>query len=255
MVDAEQSYFQPAIDYLAVDMMRKYNRDLQTTQPPVFNTYQMYLKDGQDRLLSDMQLAERVNSDAGGKDAHFMFAVKLVRGAYMTTERARAHSLQIKDPIQHTHADTNHAYDSAVEKILLKAASPSINRTPLALIIASHNRESVIQACEKMQALSLPNHGSIKFAQLYGMHDHLSFTLTHNGYEVCKYIPYGPVEDVIPYLLRRAQENRSVLVQGRTGNDDRSLLWRELKRRLFGDFRKTGGIPDGLEGYIKTVDD
>lgn len=253
MIDAEQTYFQPAIDYLAIQMMRRYNRDLQSTQPPVFSTYQMYLKDGHDRLMIDMKMAERFN-----ENNRFMFAVKLVRGAYMSSERARATSLQIKDPIQQTQADTHRAYDSAVETLLLKSSSSSTttaSHMPISLIIASHNRESIIQACEKMQALSLPSHGHVKFAQLYGMHDHLSFTLAHNGYDVCKYIPYGPVEDVIPYLLRRAQENRSVLVQGKTGNDDRSLLWRELKRRLFGDFRKTGGVPEGLEGYVKTVDE
>ena len=232
MIDAEQTYFQPAIDSLALSMMRKYNHD--DRRPCIYNTYQMYLKDGLHRLSIDVERSER-------EEDGFVFAGKLVRGAYMTSERKRAKVLELRDPIQKTVDDTHADYNRAVD-LLIEHASTG-DRPGISFVVASHNWESVMRTCAKMEELAIhPQSGIVYFAQLMGMHDRLSFTLAHHGFLVCKYIPFGPVEDVIPYLLRRAQENRSVLTaSGPHVVNDRSLLWDEIKSRFIG--RRGRGVP------------
>lgn len=239
MIDAEQTYFQPAIDYLAVNAMKKYNR--QTERPCVYNTYQLYLKDGLMRLGYDLERSDRAN----GK---FTFAAKLVRGAYMISERKRASVLNIRSPVQDCIDDTHADYNKAID-ILLNRASQT-EKSSISFVIASHNWDSVNFACNRMKELGMETDSQVvHFAQLLGMQDHLSFTLSQNGYNVCKYIPYGPVEDVIPYLLRRVQENRSMLKVGddSSSKSDMSLLWKEIKSRIsFGEKdrgQSTGVVP------------
>lgn len=228
MIDAEQTYFQPAIDLLAQTAMRKYNKAGE--KPFVLNTYQLYLKDGLRRLQLDF---ERSRVDR----KKFGFGAKLVRGAYMVSERQRADILKIRSPIQDkielTHAD----YNEAIYFLLQKVASE--NSADLFFVIASHNWKSIDYACKSMKSLGIKNDNlSVYFAQLYGMHDVQSYKLSDDGYNVSKYIAYGPVKDVIPYLLRRARENKSVLSASSNGPDDFILILDEIKSRLMFHNRK-----------------
>ncbi|KAI8361317.1 FAD-linked oxidoreductase-like protein [Mortierella sp. GBAus27b] len=239
MIDAEQTYFQPAIDGVVLHLQEHYNRIHDVDGPLIFNTYQMYLKDALGRLQQDHGRAQRNG---------YVMAVKMVRGAYMVSERKRAQELNLEDPIhkdiEATHASYNAGIDLMLEKITRKepspttahgmdqevSSSPSLQNSSAVLFVASHNRDSVIQACKRMKELDLgPQSGLVMFGQLMGMCDQISYTLGQHGFDVYKYIPYGAIQDVIPYLVRRAQENSSVL-SGVTV--ERSLLWEELKKRL-----------------------
>ncbi|KAI3633954.1 hypothetical protein MIR68_007558 [Amoeboaphelidium protococcarum] len=240
MIDAEQSYFQCAIDYLALKMMRKYNHPLKENAR-VYNTYQMYLKDGLKRLMNDLALSDM------GDDGGFLFAVKLVRGAYMQSEDSRARVLNLKYPINDSKQVTDQYYDQAVELLLRKNMQDANDKSntiqkSVSLVVASHNRMSVLKCCAIMEELGVQkDKGIVYFGQLLGMHDHLSYSLAANGYQVGKYIPYGPIEDVIPYLIRRAQENKAVFGSvsnkstglGAQGLDDMSLLYEAIQNRLF----------------------
>ncbi|KAG0244496.1 hypothetical protein BGX31_009066 [Mortierella sp. GBA43] len=234
MIDAEQSYFQPAIDNVALHLMENFNDDRHVEGPLIFNTYQMYLKDALGRLKQDYTHAQRNG---------YVLAGKLVRGAYMVSERKRAAELGLGDPIcdgiEATHASYNAGVDFMLEKMvqqkkLIKdsdnGSSLSLKTTPVVLFVASHNKDSVIRTCERMQELDLsPQSGLVMFGQLMGMCDQISFTLGQHGYGIYKYVPYGPIHHVIPYLVRRAQENASVLGGVAV---ERNLLWEELKMRL-----------------------
>lgn len=212
MVDAEHTYFQPAIDYFVAGLQAKYNRKY----PAIFGTYQMYLQDSFSRLMTDMTRAERQG---------FYFAAKLVRGAYMVLERKRAKELNLPDPIfptiEHTHAN----YHKGMEEVLERIA----NGKAVEVMFATHNQRSIIRALEKMNALGLPPHAGVYFGQLLGMSDHLTFSLGHHGYKAYKYVPFGPVAEVMPYLVRRAQENSDMLGGASV---DRVMFAKELKRRL-----------------------
>ncbi|CAG8586014.1 7552_t:CDS:2 [Paraglomus occultum] len=226
MVDAEQLRFQPAIDSIAMRLSCEYNKMHGSPYGPiVFNTYQMYLKDARERLELHYEISQRQG---------FAFAGKLVRGAYMTSERERAKALGYDDPIQDTIESTHDAYNSAVEFLIRKqseiqmtmGAKLGLRNSPLLLMIASHNVDSMIKACKLMEELNVSSDsGVIFFGQLFGMRDHVSFTLKRHGYEVYKYVPYGKLEEVIPYLIRRAQENSSVL---NATDNEQSILWNEL---------------------------
>uniref|UniRef100_UPI00398F7CB5 proline dehydrogenase 1, mitochondrial-like isoform X2 n=1 Tax=Pristiophorus japonicus TaxID=55135 RepID=UPI00398F7CB5 len=213
MVDAEQTYFQPAISRLTLEMQRKFN----TEKPVIFNTYQCYLKDAYDNVSVDVELARREN---------WYFGAKLVRGAYMAQERKRAKEIGYEDPINKTYEDTNVMYHRCLDYILDEI---KVNMKAN-VMVASHNERTVSYAMQRMHELGLhPSSKKIYFGQLLGMSDQISFPLGQAGYSVYKYVPYGPVEEVLPYLSRRAQENRG-MVAGTLR--ERQLLWNELMRRI-----------------------
>jgi proline dehydrogenase len=190
-------------------MMEKYNRKTAI----VFNTFQLYRHD---RLSFLKQSADEAKSKG------YVLGAKLVRGAYMEKERLRATEMSYEDPIQADKESTDRDFDAA-----LRYSLEHIDH--LHLFIGTHNEASCLLAADLMQQTGIPsNSDKVHFSQLYGMSDNISFNLAKNGYHVSKYLPYGPVEDVIPYLMRRAEENTSVA--GQTGRE-LGLIKKELDRR------------------------
>ncbi|KAF6768261.1 hypothetical protein AHF37_04287 [Paragonimus kellicotti] len=215
MVDAEQTYFQPAIRRITMEMMRLFNHE----SAVIFNTYQCYLKNAREYLHHDLQHA---------KVEDFYFGAKFVRGAYMDQERARAAALDYDDPICVDYEATTNMYKSCVIEALKAVQQRPVGR--VAIMMATHNEDTVRFVLEKMYEYNVtPEQRLVCFGQLFGMCDQLSFTLGQNGYSVYKYVPYGPVEEVLPYLSRRALENGSILSNTKV---ERQLMWAELKRRL-----------------------
>lgn len=209
MVDAEETQIQDLVDALVEDLMFKYNKN----KPYVYNTLQMYR---QDRLeyLKDFV--------ARARDNGVFAAFKLVRGAYMEKERAHAARNNLPSPIYPDKASTDNAFDEAVTYCLNNVDDVAVN-------IGTHNEISCARATDTMRSLSLPAaHEHISFAQLLGMSDHISYNLAEAGYNVCKYVPYGPVKSVLPYLVRRAEENTSVA--GQTSRE-LFLIKKEIARR------------------------
>eukprot|EP00842_Homolaphlyctis_polyrhiza_P005199 jgi/Hompol1/5680/HPOL_004627-RA len=236
MMDAEQTYFQPAIDDIVIALCRRWNPRPGAKVDPansasnglpgplIFNTYQMYLRDSYARLTADYLASQRFG---------YSFGVKIVRGAYMVSERERATELGLADPIQPSleasHASYNSAITFLIEQLAKHPRSTDVVK-PLSFVVASHNKDSVRLATRLMAQNGIsPRDGSVGFAQLMGMQDGTSFALASNGFRSFKYIPYGPVEVTVPYLHRRAQENSSVL--GAVGEDRRNLFT-ELKIRM-----------------------
>lgn len=215
MIDAEHSYFQPAIDNLTLGLAKRYNK--KDSFPVVFSTYQMYLKDSRMRLHTDIQRA--ISGD-------FKFAAKLVRGAYMVLEREHAKENNIPDPIHETVQDTHDNYNGAVEEAIKMISEGK----PVEIMMATHNQESVERAVTAMQKYDVPPSAGVYFGQLMGMADHLTFTLGASGYKAYKYVPYGKVEEVMPYLIRRAQENSTVATGGAATeiNSVKKELWRRF---------------------------
>lgn len=208
-IDAEDSWIQDAIDRLAHEMMERYNRE----QAIVFNTVQLYRTDRLEFLK---------NARRQAKLDGYIYAVKLVRGAYMEKERERAADLGYPSPIHETREATDNDFNAAIDYCLKHHES-------MPFVAATHNEKSVNRLVRLMhEANIIPNHPNILFSQLYGMGDNISSVLGANGYNVSKYVPYGPVADAIPYLIRRAHENSSA-----AGHVSRELemLDRELKRR------------------------
>ena len=208
-IDAEESWIQDAIDRLATSMMELYNQE----QPIVYNTLQMYRTD---RLQYLKDARRRAKADG------YVYAVKLVRGAYMEKERERARQIGYASPIHATKEDTDAAYNAAIDYCLRHFKD-------MAFVAATHNERSTQDLASGMYGLGIsPNHPNIFFSQLYGMGDNISYILGKEGYNVSKYVPYGPVADAVPYLIRRAQENSSA-----AGHMSRELdmIARELKRR------------------------
>ena len=215
MLDAEESWIQAAIDQIAEDGMRKYNQ----LKCIVLNTVQLYRVDRLEYLKAATERA---------KTGDYTFGVKLVRGAYMEKERARALEMGYPDPIHPTKQATDEAFDDGLRHCL-----ESIEH--VVVCSGSHNEASAAKLSQWMEELGLSHDDPRIFsAQLLGMSDHISFNLAAEGFNVAKYVPYGPVRDLVPYLIRRADENSSI--QGQSGRE-LSLLQDELKRRL----TQTGG--------------
>jgi proline dehydrogenase len=208
-IDAEESWIQDAIDQWTFDMMLKYNKE----RCIVFNTLQMYRHDRLAFLRNCLELAQK---------HQVKYGIKLVRGAYMEKERSRAIEKGYPSPIQATKADTDKDYNVALKEVLE-------NRSVFSLCAGTHNEDSSELLMNLMQEAQIdPQSEQFYFAQLLGMSDHISYNVAHAKYHVAKYVPFGPVKEVLPYLLRRADENTSVA--GQTGRE-LSLIIKELDRR------------------------
>ena len=209
LVDAEESWIQNTVDALTMQMMDAFNRD----RVVVYNTIQLYRHD---------RLAFLKHSYEAAHEKGFVLGAKLVRGAYMEKERKRADQLSYPSPIQPNKEATDRDYDLGVTFCIQHIED-------IALIVASHNENSNLLAARLLEQRNLPlNHPHVHFSQLYGMSDNITFNLAKAGCPVSKYLPFGPIKDVIPYLMRRAQENSSV--SGQTGRE-LGLIKKELKRR------------------------
>lgn len=208
-IDAEETWIQPAIDLLANRMMKRYNKE----KVVVFNTFQMYRTDRLSFLMESFDLA---------KQQGYLLGAKLVRGAYMDKERKRAEDMGYPSPIQPNKEATDHDYDLGVQFCIE-------NYEQIALCNASHNANSSLKMAALISSKNLPkNHPHLQFCQLLGMSDNITFNLAKAGYNVAKYMVYGQVKEVIPYLIRRSHENSSV-----TGDVSRELdlILKEVRRR------------------------
>ena len=209
LIDGEESWMQDAADELVAQMMQKYNQE----KAIVFNTLQMYRWDRLDYLK---KLHERAKVEG------FYIGMKLVRGAYMEKENARAQEKGYKSPICVSKQATDENYDAAVLYMVE-------NIDKMAIFAGTHNEQSSYTLMQLMQEKGIAkNDNRIWFGQLYGMSDNISYNLASHGYNVAKYLPFGPVRDVMPYLIRRAEENTSVA--GQTSRE-LTLIKKEKERR------------------------
>ena len=209
MVDAEETWIQDEIDRLTYELMMLHNKE----EAIVYNTYQLYRHEA----LKNMQ---RAYDRLGGKG--FFFGAKVVRGAYMEKERARAESLGYVDPIQPDKASTDKDYNLALDFALAHIEK-------FRLCAGTHNELSSSTLADKFEEAGIEKGDKrIFFAQLLGMSDNISFQLAKSGYNVAKYVPYGPVKEVLPYLFRRADENTSIA--GQSGRE-LTLVKKEIQRR------------------------
>jgi len=208
-IDAEESWIQDAIDDIAVSMMRKYNCE----RAIVFNTLQMYRWD---------RFAYLKQSYADAENGNYFLGLKIVRGAYMEKERERAEKMGYPSPIQKDKASCDNDYNLA-----LRFCINHIDK--IALCAGTHNEQSSMFLTQLMAENNiLKNDQRVYFSQLLGMSEHISFNLSKHEYNVAKYMPYGPLKDVLPYLIRRAEENTSIA--GQTGRE-LGLIIKEKKRR------------------------
>ena len=208
-IDAEESWIQDAIDEIVISMMRKYNSE----RAIVFNTLQMYRWD---------RLAFLKQSYADAENGNYFLGLKIVRGAYLEKERERAKKMGYPSPIQKDKESCDNDYNLA-----LRFCMNHIDK--IALCAGTHNEQSSILLTQLMDENNiLKNDQRVYFSQLLGMSEHISFNLSNNEYNVAKYMPYGPIKDVLPYLIRRAEENTSIA--GQTGRE-LSLIIKEKKRR------------------------
>jgi proline dehydrogenase len=209
LVDAEDTFYQNFIDRVVIEMMRKYNHG----KAIIFNTYQMYRHDRIEVLKADIETARKEK---------FYLGAKFVRGAYMERERERARRMNYPDPIQPDKERTDRDYNLA-----LKISMDHID--VVSIFNGTHNEYSSLYLARMMNERKIdPGDTRIWFSQLYGMSEHISFNLAAAGFNVAKYVPYGPVRFVLPYLMRRVEENTSV--KGQTGRE-LSLIRKERKRR------------------------
>lgn len=208
-IDAEESWIQPAIDELANENMARYNKQ----KALIYNTFQLYRTDRYDYLVESIQ---------HGKTNGYHIGAKLVRGAYMEKERQRAADMKYTSPIQPDKSSADRDYNRSLELCM-------DNIAVMGLCAGTHNEASSLYLVDLMHKKAIsPSDNRVYFSQLYGMSDHISYNLSLNGYNVVKYVPYGPVKEVLPYLIRRAQENTSV--KGQTGRE-LNLIIKEQKRR------------------------
>ncbi|XP_055805987.1 proline dehydrogenase 2, mitochondrial-like isoform X2 [Solanum dulcamara] len=213
LIDAEDTAIQPAIDYFAYSAAIKYHKD---DHPLIFGTIQAYLKDSKERMMIAKKAAGKMGVPMG---------FKLVRGAYMSSENELASSLGFKSPIHDNIQQTHNCFNSCAEFML-----DEISNGSGAVVLATHNIESGKLAASKAIDLGIRKDSpKLQFAQLYGMAEGLSFGLRNAGFQVSKYLPFGPVEQVMPYLIRRAEENRGLLSSSAF---DRQLMRKELIRRF-----------------------
>lgn len=209
LIDAEETWIQDPVDVLTIQMMDEFNK----TKAIVFNTAQMYRHDRLQFVKDSIESAQQRG---------FILGMKLVRGAYMEKERARAIELNYPSPIQPDKMSSDQDYNDAVRLCLAHLDICSV-------IVATHNERSSLLAANLLKEKNLPlNHPHLHFSQLFGMSDHITFNLAKEGFSVSKYLPFGPIKDVIPYLMRRAQENSSVA--GQT-NRELALIQKEMERR------------------------
>ncbi|MEN9697654.1 MAG: hypothetical protein RLZ56_1075 [Bacteroidota bacterium] len=209
LIDAEETWIQDPIDRLAIELMAVYNKE----KAVVYNTYQLYRND----RLQFLKLSHGIAQEKG-----FVLGAKLVRGAYMEKERARAQTMCYPSPIHIDKAATDKDFDAAAIYCL-------DNKATIALLLATHNEQSNMSIVGELKKAGLPNNfDRVHFSQLYGMGDHITFNMALEGYNVSKYLPFGPIKEVIPYLMRRAEENSSV--NGQT-NKELVMLQKELARR------------------------
>ena len=209
LLDAEETWIQDPIDRLAIELMKEYNKE----KVVIYNTYQLYRND----RLHFLQLSHRLAKEGG-----FLLGAKLVRGAYMEKERDRAIKLGYASPIHLNKEATDKDFDAAATYCIS-------NKDTISLLLATHNEASNIAIATAMTNLSFEkNDQHVHFSQLFGMGDHITFNMAVHGYNVSKYLPFGPINEVIPYLMRRAEENTSV--NGQT-NKELVLLKTELARR------------------------
>lgn len=208
-IDAEETWIQDTIDRIVTGMMAKYN----TEKAIIFNTIQMYRHDRLDYFRLVIEQARKEN---------YFVGMKIVRGAYMEKERERADEKGYPSPIQKDKAASDQDFDAS-----LRLALENLNT--VSVCAGSHNEKSALLLVELMLEFKIQkNDINVYFAQLLGMSDHISFNLANAGYNVAKYVPYGPVKEVMPYLIRRAEENTSVA--GQTSRE-LSLIMKERKRR------------------------
>lgn len=211
LIDGEESWMQDAADELCEDLMRKYNQE----KPIVYNTLQTYRWDRFEYLKG---IHERAKSQ------NFKVGFKIVRGAYMEKERNRAEDKGYQSPICETKKATDDNFDSCMTYILN-------NLDAISLFIGTHNEQSCYLAMSLMDQIGIDKKdNNVWFGQLYGMSDHISFNLAEQGYNVAKYVPFGPVKDVMPYLIRRAEENTSVA--GQTSRELNLLKLEKSRRKL-----------------------
>ena len=209
LIDAEESWIQDPVDRLVIEMMETFNKE----KAIVYNTIQLYRHD----RLNFLKMFHRI-----ARQRHFILGIKLVRGAYMETERERASDQGYPSPIQPDKQSTDRDFDEAIGYCIS-------NIEEISCIVATHNEESNKLAFDLLKEKGLAmNHPHVHFSQLYGMSDHITFNLAKEGCNVSKYLPFGPLKEVIPYLMRRAQENSSI--SGQT-NKELALIKSELKRR------------------------
>lgn len=209
LIDAEETWIQDPVDRLVMELMQQFNK----TKAVVYNTIQLYRHDRLNFLKISHDIAQQQN---------FILGMKLVRGAYMEKERARATQKKYIDPIQPNKQSTDKDFNAAVEFCLE-------NINSIATIVATHNEQSNLKAVALMQEKNISlNHAHVHFSQLYGMSDNITFNLANAGCSVSKYLPFGPINDVVPYLMRRAQENSSV---GEQTGRELGLIKKELQRR------------------------
>lgn len=211
LIDAEESWIQDAADALVTRMMKKYN----TEKDIVFNTLQMYRHDRMEFLMKEHAIAN--------SEGHFL-GYKLVRGAYMEKENDRAEEKGYISPICKNKLATDLNFNEGLKYIIE-------NINTISVFAGTHNEESTYLLMQLMKETNIANKDSrVWFGQLYGMSDHISFNLANLGYNVAKYVPFGPVKDVMPYLIRRAEENTSVV--GQTGRELMLLKKEKNRRRL-----------------------
>ena len=218
LIDAEETWIQPMLDSLILGMMRKYNKEKAIVQ----NTYQMYRHDRVGVIKKHHAIAQSEG---------FKLGLKIVRGAYMEKERERAKEMGYPSPIQPNKEATDRDFDDIIRYFVDNVDS-------IRFMVATHNEKSSQLLAALIEEHGLPrNHPHIYFSQLYGMSDHLTYNLAERGYNVVKYVPYGEVKTMIPYLIRRAEENSSV-----SGQSSRELLLIEQEIRRRKKVKKTENI-------------